>query len=150
MSRSPFEPRFRTITPLTPHPQLHNLTQPHTFTSCRNFNNLKSLKFLLWCVLCQFVQVVLKGAPGTPGTILRTVPMSGVRLVSPGTVGSKPTVMVVKATTSKGLSDGGCHTAGPATMRLSCMCVGTLLTVNLWWLCLCFLCRAVQSGNSNR
>lgn len=43
-------------------------------------------------------QVVLKGAPGTPGTILRTVPMSGVRLVSPG---SKPTVttLVVKGTT---------------------------------------------------
>ncbi|XP_058498973.1 host cell factor 1b isoform X1 [Solea solea] len=41
-------------------------------------------------------QVVLKGAPGSPGTILRTVPMSGVRLVSPG---SKPgiTTLVVKA-----------------------------------------------------
>ncbi|XP_042265246.1 host cell factor 1-like isoform X1 [Thunnus maccoyii] len=46
-------------------------------------------------------QVVLKGAPGTPGTILRTVPMSGVRLVSPGATSSKPTVttLVVKATT---------------------------------------------------
>uniref|UniRef100_A0A667ZIU7 Host cell factor 1 n=1 Tax=Myripristis murdjan TaxID=586833 RepID=A0A667ZIU7_9TELE len=46
-------------------------------------------------------QVVLKGAPGAPGTILRTVPMSGVRLVSPGTAGTKPTVttLVVKATT---------------------------------------------------
>ncbi|XP_028265421.1 host cell factor 1b isoform X2 [Parambassis ranga] len=43
-------------------------------------------------------QVVLKGAPGTPGTILRTVPMSGVRLVSPG---AKPSVttLVVKGTT---------------------------------------------------
>ncbi|XP_035512747.1 host cell factor 1b, partial [Morone saxatilis] len=56
-------------------------------------------------------QVVLKGAPGTPGTILRTVPMSGVRLVSPGAVGTKPTVttLVVKATTgmaSLGTSTG--------------------------------------------
>ncbi|XP_069383652.1 host cell factor 1b [Paralichthys olivaceus] len=43
-------------------------------------------------------QVVLKGAPGVPGTILRTLPMSGIRLVSPG---SKPTVatLVVKPTT---------------------------------------------------
>ncbi|XP_041655235.1 host cell factor 1b isoform X2 [Cheilinus undulatus] len=49
-------------------------------------------------------QVVLKGAPGTPGTILRTVPMGGVRLVSPGAVGSKPTVttLVVKGTTAGG------------------------------------------------
>ncbi|XP_051964643.1 host cell factor 1-like isoform X2 [Xyrauchen texanus] len=47
-------------------------------------------------------QVVLKGAPGQPGTILRTVPMGGVRLVSPGTVtAGKPTVttLVVKGTT---------------------------------------------------
>uniref|UniRef100_A0A671KWI9 Host cell factor 1 n=1 Tax=Sinocyclocheilus anshuiensis TaxID=1608454 RepID=A0A671KWI9_9TELE len=47
-------------------------------------------------------QVVLKGAPGQPGTILRTVPMGGVRLVSPGTVSAgKPTVttLVVKGTT---------------------------------------------------
>lgn len=46
--------------------------------------------------------MVLKGAPGQPGTILRTVPMSGMRLVSPGTVSSvKPTVttLVVKGTT---------------------------------------------------
>ncbi|XP_043102936.1 host cell factor 1b isoform X2 [Puntigrus tetrazona] len=47
-------------------------------------------------------QVVLKGAPGQPGTILRTVPMGGVRLVSPGSVSAgKPTVttLVVKGTT---------------------------------------------------
>ncbi|XP_064877063.1 host cell factor 1b [Oncorhynchus nerka] len=47
-------------------------------------------------------QVVLKGAPGQPGTILRTVPMGGVRLVSPVTVsGVKPnvTTLVVKGTT---------------------------------------------------
>ncbi|XP_051949874.1 host cell factor 1-like isoform X2 [Xyrauchen texanus] len=47
-------------------------------------------------------QVVLKGAPGQPGTILRTLPMGGVRLVSPGTVSAgKPTVttLVVKGTT---------------------------------------------------
>uniref|UniRef100_A0AAY4CUU5 Host cell factor 1 n=1 Tax=Denticeps clupeoides TaxID=299321 RepID=A0AAY4CUU5_9TELE len=38
-------------------------------------------------------QVVLKGAPGQPGTILRTVPMGGVRLVTPVTVSAvKPTV----------------------------------------------------------
>ncbi|TRY66560.1 hypothetical protein DNTS_015932 [Danionella cerebrum] len=45
-------------------------------------------------------QVVLKGAPGQPGTILRTVPMGGVRLVSPVS-GVKPTVttLVVKGTT---------------------------------------------------
>ncbi|KAF4110296.1 hypothetical protein G5714_009548 [Onychostoma macrolepis] len=47
-------------------------------------------------------QVVLKGAPGQPGTILRTVPMGGMRLVSPGSVSAgKPTVttLVVKGTT---------------------------------------------------
>ncbi|XP_014881354.1 host cell factor 1-like isoform X3 [Poecilia latipinna] len=41
-------------------------------------------------------QVVLKGAPGVPGTILRTVPMSGIRLVSPAATGTK---LVVKGTT---------------------------------------------------
>uniref|UniRef100_A0A673XSH8 Host cell factor 1 n=1 Tax=Salmo trutta TaxID=8032 RepID=A0A673XSH8_SALTR len=49
-------------------------------------------------------QVVLKGAPGQPGTILRTVPMGGVRLVSPVTVsGVKPnvTTLVVKGTTGE-------------------------------------------------
>uniref|UniRef100_A0A8C9X3D8 Host cell factor 1 n=1 Tax=Sander lucioperca TaxID=283035 RepID=A0A8C9X3D8_SANLU len=52
-------------------------------------------------------QVVLKGAPGMPGTILRTVPMSGVRLVSSGAVGTKPavTTLVVKGTTGKQPSD---------------------------------------------
>lgn len=48
------------------------------------------------------VQVVLKGAPGQPGTILRTVPMGGVRLVTPVTVSAvKPavTTLVVKGTT---------------------------------------------------
>ncbi|XP_074501003.1 host cell factor 1b isoform X5 [Sebastes fasciatus] len=46
-------------------------------------------------------QVVLKGAPGTPGTIVRTLPMSGVRLVSPGAIGTKPNItrLVVKGTT---------------------------------------------------
>ncbi|XP_034027724.1 host cell factor 1-like isoform X2 [Thalassophryne amazonica] len=60
-------------------------------------------------------QVVLKGAPGTPGTILRTVPMSGVRLVSPDTVGTKPTVttLVVKATT--GVSSLGTVTGSIST-----------------------------------
>lgn len=49
-------------------------------------------------------QVVLKGAPGQPGTILRTVPMGGVRLVTPVTVSAvKPTVttLVVKGTTGE-------------------------------------------------
>lgn len=48
--------------------------------------------------------MVLKGAPGQPGTILRTVPMGGVRLVTPVTVSAvKPTVttLVVKGTTGK-------------------------------------------------
>ncbi|XP_051805997.1 host cell factor 2-like isoform X4 [Acanthochromis polyacanthus] len=44
-------------------------------------------------------QVVLKGAPGTAGRILRTIPMGGVRLVSPGAIGTIATV-VVKATTA--------------------------------------------------
>uniref|UniRef100_A0A8C1PTK2 Host cell factor 1 n=1 Tax=Cyprinus carpio TaxID=7962 RepID=A0A8C1PTK2_CYPCA len=50
-------------------------------------------------------QVVLKGAPGQPGTILRTVPMGGVRLMSPVS-GVKPTVttLVVKGTTGKDIS----------------------------------------------
>ena len=49
-------------------------------------------------------QVVLKGAPGQPGTILRTVPMGGVRLVTPVSVSAvKPTVttLVVKGTTGQ-------------------------------------------------
>ncbi|XP_054869199.1 host cell factor 1b isoform X2 [Amphiprion ocellaris] len=54
-------------------------------------------------------QVVLKGAPGMPGRILRTVPMGGVRLVSPVAVGAKPTVatVVVKATTGVSTVSGG-------------------------------------------
>ncbi|XP_072344087.1 host cell factor 1-like isoform X2 [Scyliorhinus torazame] len=47
-------------------------------------------------------QVLLKGAPGQPGTILRTVPVSGMRLVTPVTVSAiKPavTTLVVKGTT---------------------------------------------------
>ncbi|KAM9351260.1 host cell factor 1b [Symphorus nematophorus] len=60
-------------------------------------------------------QVVLKGALGTPGTILRTVPMSGVRLVSPGAGGTKPTVttLVVKGTT--GVSSLGTVTGSVST-----------------------------------
>ena len=46
-------------------------------------------------------QVVLKGAPGTPGTILRTLPMGGVRLVSPGITKPTVTTLVVKGTTGK-------------------------------------------------
>lgn len=51
------------------------------------------------------VQVVLKGAPGQPGTILRTVPMGGVRLVSPGATKPTVTTLVVKGTTGKQRSD---------------------------------------------
>lgn len=58
------------------------------------------------------MQVVLKGAPGQPGTILRTVPMGGVRLVTPVTVSAvKPTVttLVVKGTTGKEPGGTGLH-----------------------------------------
>ncbi|XP_045913624.1 host cell factor 1-like isoform X2 [Micropterus dolomieu] len=60
-------------------------------------------------------QVLLKGAPGTPGTIFKTVPMSGVRLVSPGAVGTKPayTTLVVKSTT--GVSSLGTATGSVST-----------------------------------
>lgn len=54
--------------------------------------------------------MVLKGAPGQPGTILRTVPMGGVRLVTPVTVSAvKPTVttLVVKGTTGELLAPRG-------------------------------------------
>uniref|UniRef100_A0A8C9X3G8 Host cell factor 1 n=1 Tax=Sander lucioperca TaxID=283035 RepID=A0A8C9X3G8_SANLU len=63
-------------------------------------------------------QVVLKGAPGMPGTILRTVPMSGVRLVSSGAVGTKPavTTLVVKGTTGKQPSDTETGTGSVSTI----------------------------------
>lgn len=60
-------------------------------------------------------QVVLKGAPGQPGTILRTVPMGGVRLVTPVTVSAvKPavTTLVVKGTTGTEASGYGAARAG--------------------------------------
>ncbi|XP_046880858.1 host cell factor 1a isoform X1 [Hypomesus transpacificus] len=65
-------------------------------------------------------QVVLKGAPGQPGTILRTVPMGGVRVVTPGTVSAvKPTVttLVVKGTT-------GVTTLGTVTGTVSTSLAG--------------------------
>uniref|UniRef100_A0A4W4E770 Host cell factor 1 n=1 Tax=Electrophorus electricus TaxID=8005 RepID=A0A4W4E770_ELEEL len=72
-------------------------------------------------------QVVLKGAPGQPGTILRTVPMGGVRLVSPGTVSAvKPTVttLVVKGTT-------GVTTLGNVTGTVSTtLAGGSVATTN--------------------
>uniref|UniRef100_A0A8C7KB66 Host cell factor 1 n=1 Tax=Oncorhynchus kisutch TaxID=8019 RepID=A0A8C7KB66_ONCKI len=83
-------------------------------------------------------QVVLKGAPGQPGTILRTVPMGGVRLVSPVTVsGVKPnvTTLVVKGTTgvttlgtvtgtvSTSLAGGSVATVAPITT------LGTMTTL---------------------
>ncbi|KAF1390999.1 hypothetical protein PFLUV_G00063970 [Perca fluviatilis] len=51
-----------------------------------------------------------------PGTILRTVPMSGVRLVSSGAVGTKPavTTLVVKGTT--GMSSLGTGTGSVSTI----------------------------------
>ncbi|XP_056129897.1 host cell factor 1b [Lampris incognitus] len=60
-------------------------------------------------------QVVLKGVPGQPGTILRTVPMGGVRLVSPGTVGSKPTVATLVVKGSTGVSSLGTVTGSVST-----------------------------------
>lgn len=65
-------------------------------------------------------QVVLKGAHGQPGTFLRTVPMGGVRLVTPVTVSSvKPTVttLVVKGTT-------GMTTLGTVTGTVSTTLAG--------------------------
>ncbi|XP_072285389.1 host cell factor 1-like isoform X2 [Pyxicephalus adspersus] len=65
-------------------------------------------------------QVVLKGAPGQPSTILRTVPMGGVRLVTPVTVSAvKPTVttLVVKGTT-------GVTTLGTVTGTVSTSLAG--------------------------
>ncbi|XP_058873450.1 host cell factor 1 [Acipenser ruthenus] len=65
-------------------------------------------------------QVVLKGAPGQPGTYLRTVPMGGVRLVTPVTMSSiKPnvTTLVVKGTT-------GVTTLGTVTGTVSTSLAG--------------------------
>ncbi|XP_041748405.1 host cell factor 1 isoform X2 [Coregonus clupeaformis] len=68
-------------------------------------------------------QVVLKGAPGQPGTILRTVPMGGVRLVTPVTMSSvKPniTTLVVKGTT-------GVTTVGTVTGTVSSSLAGGIV-----------------------
>uniref|UniRef100_A0A8C7RCU3 Host cell factor 1 n=1 Tax=Oncorhynchus mykiss TaxID=8022 RepID=A0A8C7RCU3_ONCMY len=68
-------------------------------------------------------QVVLKGAPGQPGTILRTVPMGGVRLVTPVTMSSvKPniTTLVVKGTT-------GVTTLGTVTGTVSSSLAGSIV-----------------------
>uniref|UniRef100_A0A8C7FUS9 Host cell factor 1 n=1 Tax=Oncorhynchus kisutch TaxID=8019 RepID=A0A8C7FUS9_ONCKI len=65
-------------------------------------------------------QVVLKGALGQPGTILRTLPMGGVRLVTPVTMTSvKPnvTTLVVKGTT-------GVTTLGTVTGTVSSSLAG--------------------------
>uniref|UniRef100_A0AAY4E8I7 Host cell factor 1 n=1 Tax=Denticeps clupeoides TaxID=299321 RepID=A0AAY4E8I7_9TELE len=89
-------------------------------------------------------QVVLKGAPGQPGTILRTLPMGGVRLVSPGTVSAvNPTVttLVVKGTTgvttlgtvtgtvSTSLAGGSVPTAN-ATLATPITTLGTIATLS--------------------
>ncbi|KAJ3602007.1 hypothetical protein NHX12_029768 [Muraenolepis orangiensis] len=72
-------------------------------------------------------QVVLKGAPGQPGTYLRTVPMGGVRLVTPVSVSSvKPnvTTLVVKGTT-------GVTTLGTVTGTVSTsLAGGSVATTN--------------------
>lgn len=88
-------------------------------------------------------QVVLKGAPGQPGTILRTVPMGGVRLVTPVTVSAvKPTVttLVVKGTTgvttlgtvtgtvSTSLAGGGVHNT--ASLATPINTLGTIATLS--------------------
>ncbi|XP_066436829.1 host cell factor 1 isoform X2 [Eleutherodactylus coqui] len=88
-------------------------------------------------------QVVLKGAPGQPGTILRTVPMGGVRLVTPVTVSAvKPTVttLVVKGTTgmttlgtvtgtvSSSLAGGGVHNT--ASLATPINTLGTIATLS--------------------
>ncbi|XP_018581342.2 host cell factor 1a isoform X2 [Scleropages formosus] len=89
-------------------------------------------------------QVVLKGAPGQPGTILRTVPMGGVRLVTPVTVSAvKPTVttLVVKGTTgvttlgtvtgtvSTSLAGGSVSTAN-ASLATPITTLGTIATLS--------------------
>ncbi|KAK4805143.1 hypothetical protein QYF61_004934 [Mycteria americana] len=89
-------------------------------------------------------QVVLKGAPGQPGTILRTVPMGGVRLVTPVTVSAvKPTVttLVVKGTTgvttlgtvtgtvSTSLAGAGGHSA-TASLATPITTLGTIATLS--------------------
>ncbi|KYO29688.1 host cell factor 1 [Alligator mississippiensis] len=89
-------------------------------------------------------QVVLKGAPGQPGTILRTVPMGGVRLVTPVTVSAvKPTVttLVVKGTTgvttlgtvtgtvSTSLAGAGGHSAN-ASLATPITTLGTIATLS--------------------
>ncbi|XP_010573570.1 PREDICTED: host cell factor 1-like, partial [Haliaeetus leucocephalus] len=88
--------------------------------------------------------VVLKGAPGQPGTILRTVPMGGVRLVTPVTVSAvKPTVttLVVKGTTgvttlgtvtgtvSTSLAGAGGHSA-TASLATPITTLGTIATLS--------------------
>ncbi|KAM6151090.1 host cell factor 1 [Rhynchocyon petersi] len=89
-------------------------------------------------------QVVLKGAPGQPGTILRTVPMSGVRLVTPVTVSAvKPavTTLVVKGTTgvttlgtmtgtvSTSLAGAGGHSTS-ASLATPITTLGTIATLS--------------------
>uniref|UniRef100_A0A673X7A0 Host cell factor 1 n=1 Tax=Salmo trutta TaxID=8032 RepID=A0A673X7A0_SALTR len=78
-------------------------------------------------------QVVLKGAPGQPGTILRTVPMGGVRLVSPVTVsGVKPnvTTLVVKGTTAGAVSPSSVSgtSSVPGVLRPETLRTGTTYT----------------------
>uniref|UniRef100_A0A8C4MMQ9 Host cell factor 1 n=1 Tax=Equus asinus asinus TaxID=83772 RepID=A0A8C4MMQ9_EQUAS len=88
--------------------------------------------------------VVLKGAPGQPGTILRTVPMGGVRLVTPVTVSAvKPavTTLVVKGTTgvttlgtvtgtvSTSLAGAGGHSTS-ASLATPITTLGTIATLS--------------------
>lgn len=88
--------------------------------------NLMALKHLkpifLPGLFIFYLKVVLKGAPGQPGTILRTVPMGGVRLMSPVS-GVKPTVttLVVKGTTGKDISLK--KSKVNVSLLIDCMCL---------------------------
>ncbi|XP_035501087.2 host cell factor 1b isoform X1 [Scophthalmus maximus] len=83
-------------------------------------------------------QMVFKG--GAPGTFLRTVPISGVKLVSPGTVGSKPTVTTLVVNRSTGVSSlgkgsvfttvaGGAVTAANASLATPITNLATIATL---------------------
>ncbi|KAF0036114.1 hypothetical protein F2P81_011426 [Scophthalmus maximus] len=86
----------------------------------------------------KFIQMVFKG--GAPGTFLRTVPISGVKLVSPGTVGSKPTVTTLVVNRSTGVSSlgkgsvfttvaGGAVTAANASLATPITNLATIATL---------------------
>nr|XP_046253106.1 host cell factor 1b isoform X2 [Scatophagus argus] len=71
-------------------------------------------------------QMVLKGVSGTPGAILRTVPMGGVRLMSPVT--TKPTVTTLVVKTTTGVSSLGTIT-GSASLTTPITTLATIATL---------------------